>query len=83
MTTYTYSEARQRLSSLLEKAQKEGRVLIRRKDGLVFLVQPLQREGSPLCVQGVDIDLSADEIVDILREIRGTRRMDATGIRER
>ena len=74
MTTYTFSEARQKLSSVLEKAQKEGKVLIRRKDGSVFVIQPLRRKGSPLDVKGVDIDLTADEIVDILREIRGMSR---------
>ena len=72
MTTYTFSEARQKLSSLLEKAKKEGKVLIKRKDGSIFLVQPLRKGGSPFDVKGVDLELSAEEIVDILREVRGS-----------
>jgi PHD/YefM family antitoxin component YafN of YafNO toxin-antitoxin module len=36
MKTYTYSQARQRLAALLDRARREGRVLIRRKDGEVF-----------------------------------------------
>ena len=70
MTTYTFSEARQKLASVLEKAQKEGEVLIKRKDGSVFVIRPVKRSGSPLDVKGVDADLSADEIVEILREVR-------------
>ena len=74
MTTYTFSEARQKLASVLKKAQEEGRVLIRRKDGSVFVIQPVKRKGSPLDVKGVDLGLSADEIVDIMREVRGVSR---------
>ena len=76
MTTYTFSEARQKLSSVLEKAKKEGKVLIRRKDGSVFVIQPLRKEGSPLDVKGVDLHLSADEIVDLVREVRGISRLE-------
>jgi antitoxin (DNA-binding transcriptional repressor) of toxin-antitoxin stability system len=36
MNVYTYSEARQRLSSVLDSAKASGEVLIRRKDGATF-----------------------------------------------
>lgn len=70
MTTYTFSEARQKLSSILEKAQTEGEVLIKRKDGSVFVIKPISKTGSPLDVKGVNLNLSAKEIVDIVREVR-------------
>lgn len=70
MTIYTYSEARQNLASLLEKARKEGEILIKRKDGSTFVVRPFQRDKSPLDVQGIDLDISADEISDVIREVR-------------
>lgn len=70
MTTYTFSEARQKLASVLEKAQKEGEVLIKRKDGSVFIIKPVKKSGSPLDVKGIDGEISADEIVEILREVR-------------
>jgi PHD/YefM family antitoxin component YafN of YafNO toxin-antitoxin module len=38
MRVYTFSEARQNFASLLEKAEKEGVVLIKRKDGSLFRV---------------------------------------------
>jgi antitoxin (DNA-binding transcriptional repressor) of toxin-antitoxin stability system len=70
MTTYTFSEARQKLSSVLEQARKEGEVLIKRKDGSVFAIKPVTKSSSPLDVVGVDLSLSAQEIVDYVREVR-------------
>ena len=70
MTTYTYSEARQNLSSLLDKAKQEGGIIIKRKDGTFFIVKPLALDESPLDIAGIDLQLSADEILDTIREIR-------------
>lgn len=70
MNTYTYSEARQKLASLLEKAKKEGKVLIKRKDGTMFELKALIEKKSPLDVKGVSIKLKREEILDILREVR-------------
>ena len=70
MTTFTFSEARQRFAAVLEKAKSEGRVLVKRKDGTVFMIQPVEKPASPLDVKGVDLGLTADEIVGIVREIR-------------
>lgn len=70
MITYTYSEARQNLSSLLDNARKEGEVLIKRKDGFSFIVRPITSSKSPLDVAGADINLSSEEIISSIREIR-------------
>lgn len=70
MTTYTVSEARQRFASVLEKARSEGKVLIRRKDGSVFEIKPVSGKQSPLDVEGLDLELSREEIVGIVREVR-------------
>ncbi len=70
MITYTYSEARQNLSSLLDNAKKEGEIMIRRKDGSTFMVRPINSVKSPLDVAGVDVKISSDEIVSSIREIR-------------
>ncbi len=72
MRVYTYTEARQRLAELLERAKREGEVRIRRRDGVVFVVRPEVGEGSPLEVEGVDLGLSVEEIVELVRE--GRRR---------
>ena len=70
MRVYTYSEARQNFASLLETAQKDGVVRIRRKDGSSFVVQPESSGASPLDVEGVDLGVTTDEIVNMIREGR-------------
>lgn len=70
MIIYTYSEARQNLSSLLDRAAQDGEVRIRRRDGRVFVVKPEQRMASPLDVDSVDLGVTTDEIVSIIREGR-------------
>ena len=72
MIVYTYSEARQKLATLLEQAASEGEVRIRRKDGRTFVIRPEPRTGSPLDVEGVDLDITEDEIVEFIREGRRT-----------
>ena len=69
-TVYTYSEARQKLASLLEKAIREGEVRIRRKDGQIFIIVPEETTGSPLDIEGIDLDLTQEEIVEFIHEGR-------------
>jgi PHD/YefM family antitoxin component YafN of YafNO toxin-antitoxin module len=70
MQSYTYSEARQKLAMLLDKAKKEGKVIIKRKDGSTFELKSITEKKSPLDVKGVNANLEKEEILDILREIR-------------
>ena len=72
MHVYTYTEARQKLASLLDQAAKEGEVRIKRKDGRVFVLRLLQRTQSPLDVEGIDLGISTQEIVDFIDEGRKT-----------
>lgn len=69
-TVYTYSEARQNLASLLEKAIREGEVRVRRKDGQIFVITPEETGGSPLDVKGIELDLTQEEIVEFIHEGR-------------
>ena len=70
MKTYTYSEARQRLATLLDQARREGQVQIRRQDGSTFLLQPVTASGSPLDVPGVSSAFRPGELVALVREER-------------
>jgi len=70
MIIYTYSEARQNFSTVLEKAKSEGKVLIKRRDGSSFLLTPLSANESPLNVKGINKDIDSSEIIEILKEIR-------------
>jgi len=79
MRVYTYSEARQELSELLNRARRDGGVEIRRRDGQVFVVRPSTRSGSPLDVPGVGSGFSRAEIVNL---VRSSRRSTSRLIRE-
>jgi len=70
MNVYTYSEARQNLSSLLDQAAREGEVRIRRKDGKIFVIRLQPREKSPLEIKGIDLGISSQEILDFIDEGR-------------
>jgi hypothetical protein len=70
MIVYTYSEARQKLASLLEQAIKEGEVRIKRKDGRIFVIRPETKVGSPLDVESIDLGITAAEIVQFIHEGR-------------
>ena len=70
MKVYTYSEARQKLATVLTEACSEGEIRIRRNDGQVFALRPVAVDGSPLDVEGVDLGLTRDEIVAAVREGR-------------
>jgi antitoxin Phd len=74
MRVYTFSEARQNFASVLERARREGKVKIKRRDGQTFLVQPEDLQRSPLDVPVVKADFSTDEIVKIVRDMRENAR---------
>ncbi|GIK73715.1 MAG: hypothetical protein BroJett021_27030 [Chloroflexota bacterium] len=67
---YTYTEARQNLASLLDKAADEGEVRVKRRDGQVFVIRLERTATSPLDVKGIDLNLSTDEILQFIAESR-------------
>jgi hypothetical protein len=72
---YPYSETPQNLATLLDKALRDGRVRVERRDGQAFGLKPQPRPHSPLDVERVDLNVSASEIVGFIRE--GRRTYDA------
>jgi prevent-host-death family protein len=74
MQVYTYSEARQNLASVLDKAEATGRVIIRRRDGRSFALLPQQTPASPLDIPSIKARISTKELVDLVREERGRTR---------
>ncbi len=75
MNTYTYSQARQNFSAVLDQALKDGEVRIRRKDGQVFVLKPQPASGSPLDFEGLDLGISEGEILEAIQEGRGSYRV--------
>jgi hypothetical protein len=70
MTVFTYSQARQNFAAVLDRAAKEGKVQIKRKDGSVFTLRREKPNTSPLEVRGVKTGVSTSEIVRAVRESR-------------
>jgi antitoxin Phd len=78
MDTYTYSEARQKLSAVLDKAASSGKVLIRRRDGRLFALTPAVQSASPLDVPSVKANVTTRELVSIIRQGRRGRTRRST-----
>jgi prevent-host-death family protein len=69
MKVYTYSQARQNLSEVLNAA-KHGEVLIRRRGGEVFSVVRKRSRKSPFDVPGVATRVTTPDILAAIREVR-------------
>lgn len=74
MEVYTYSEARQKLSRVLDEAESAGKVLIRRRDGRIYALLPERVAASPLDVPSVRAQISTQEVVTLVRRERGRTR---------
>jgi hypothetical protein len=73
MNTFTFSEARQKFAAVLDCAERDGEVRIVRKNGTAFIIRPEKPTRSPLDVPGIDLKISAADIVEIIREGREER----------
>jgi prevent-host-death family protein len=73
MKVYSYSQARQKLTEVLNRSRSEP-VVIRRRGGEAFRVSPQQLQGSPLDVRGVRTGATTADIVRAVREVRRSRR---------
>lgn len=70
MNIYTFTEAREKLASLLDQAAHEGEVRIKRRDGQVFVIRLQRRTDSPLNVKGIDLKMTRKEILESIAEGR-------------
>lgn len=71
MKSYTYSQARGNFAAVLEEAERDGAVEIRRRDGAVFRILPARKsKASPLDVKGVKVGISTDDLIAAVREGR-------------
>lgn len=70
MREYTYSEARQKLSTVLDEAKREGAIRIRRRDGQAFVLRSELNLRSPLDIKGLNLNITREEIVEFIQEGR-------------
>jgi len=70
MKVFTYSEARQNLSKLLNIAQEEE-VEIRRRDGAVFSLMSKKKDAkSPFDIRGIKTKATTQNILNAVRKSR-------------
>lgn len=71
MKVYTYSEAREKLSSILEESKTEE-VVIKRRRGDMFAIVPksVRHRRSPFDVPGLNKNFTLQEILEAIRESR-------------
>jgi prevent-host-death family protein len=69
MKVYTYSEARQRLSEVLDIARKE-KVIIKRRKGETFSIVYKKPTKSPFDIPGIHTKATTQDILDAIRESR-------------
>ena len=72
MKVYTYSEARQRLSEVLDFAKGEE-VIIKRRGGETFSVVFKTSLKSPFDIPGIKTKATTADILDAIRESRAGR----------
>lgn len=70
MRQFNFTEARNNFASVLELAKQDGVICISKRDGESFYITPVKPKKSPLDVEGVDLGLSATDIVSIVNEGR-------------
>lgn len=69
MKAYNYSEARKRLSEVLDTAKKEE-VLIKRRGGETFSLVFKRTNSSPFDIPGISTAATTDDILAAVRESR-------------
>ena len=70
MKVYTYSEARQHFSKILNIARTEE-VIIKRRGGETFSIIFRKSEKSPFDVPGIQTKATTIDILDAIKESRG------------
>ena len=70
MKEYSFTQARQNFASILDEAKNEGVVCIKKRDGESFYIRPAKLKKSPLDVEGVDLGVTSEEIVETIRKGR-------------
>jgi len=70
MLIYSYSDAQQNFTEILNKVKEEHEVLIQEENGACFVIKLLLKKKTDYNLPSIDLDLSRDEIVNFIRETR-------------
>lgn len=69
MKVYTYSEARQRLSEVLNIAREEE-VIIKRREGEIFTIIFKKTPKSPFDIAGIKTKATTNDILEAIKDSR-------------
>jgi hypothetical protein len=70
MTIYSYADASQHFDLVLEDAKTKHSVMIQRPNGDLFLLRPVKHHEFERSLPRLGINLSREEIVETIREVR-------------
>jgi hypothetical protein len=70
MKVYTYSQAREKLSDILEESKKEEIIIRRRKGDMFSIIPKSSARRSPFDVDGLHKSISRKEILEAIYESR-------------
>jgi hypothetical protein len=71
MKVYSYSEAREKLSSILEESKTEEVIIKRRRgDAYAIVPQSARSRRSPFDVPGLNKNITRQEILEAISEVR-------------
>lgn len=71
MMTYSYEKAKKNFDLVFKKASIDGKVAIR-KDDQIYILMPASKNVSPLDIEGVDMEISSQDIIQFIHESRKT-----------
>jgi len=67
--TYSYEKAKKSFDLIFKKAALDGKVAIR-KDNQIYILMPASKNVSPLDVEGVDMGVTSEDIINFIHESR-------------
>jgi len=70
MEIYNISTAKMKLSAILSEAFISGEVKLKDKKGNLFTIKPLNTQKSPLDIEGIGLNMTSEEVIELIKEGR-------------
>lgn len=70
MSIYAYPDVIRNVRVLFEEAIRKGEARVRWNDGQVLVIRPELSDASPLDIEGIDLGITTNEILECIHEGR-------------
>lgn len=67
--TYSYEKAKKSFDLVFKKAFLDGKVTIKKGDQ-TYILMPLEKDVSPLDIEGIDLEFTSKDIIQFIHESR-------------